>query len=180
MRKDEIVFKLFERDLKNYQPIMVTDLLDLLLGKTVVYLEHEQNSNLAYFYGEYCYEYFTSSFWAMNKTGDIISLPINLPTEEKREDFLSQEFQRKAIELEDDLYDDFDDDEVIDIMDEFSDQIHDYFENWFRECWLKAVELSGVQIDAYFSVHDSLIHTELNSNQQRNEDEIMARMSNMM
>lgn len=180
MRQDEIVSNLLARDLKNYQPIMVNDLLDMLLGKTVIYLENEQKSNLAYFYGEYCYEYFTSSFWAMNKAGDIISQCVALPSEEKRGDFLSEEFQQKFIDLEDDLYNDFDDDEVIDIMDEFSDQIHDYFENWFRECWLKAVELSGVQIEAYFSVHDSYINTELNSNQKRNEDEIMARMSNMM
>lgn len=180
MRQDEIVSNLLARDLRNYQATMVNDLLDMLLGKTVIYLENYKSSDLAYFYGEYCYEYFTSSFWAMNKTGDIISQRVALPSEEKRGDFLSEEFQQKFINLEDDLYDDFDEDEITDILDEFSEEIHAYFQNWFRECWLKAVERSGVQIEAYFSVHDSYIHTELNSNQKRNEDEIMARMSNMV
>lgn len=178
MRKDKIVFNLLKRDLENYQPTMTNDLVDMLLGKSVVYLENYQKSDLVYFYGEYCYKHFTSSFWAMNKKGDIISYRIDLPVQEKTKEFLSKEFKDKEISLEDNLYDDeLDEDEITDILDEFSEEIHSYFKNWFRECWLTAIEISGIKIEGYFSVHDSYIHTELNSNKSINDDEILEKMS---
>ena len=154
---------------------LIVDLVDLINGKNIIYLNNKKEVDTKALYFEYQYDYLDIIFWTVDQFGERITETIKLPLKkaDKTNDWnalIPKQIWEAAADFEDNYDDDLDD-----ILDEYNTQKCELFENWFFECWKKASEKANVKTDAYFSIHDTYFKTDLNSMQAINTDEISER-----
>lgn len=171
-------------ELKKYleekiSPMLILELTELINGKNINYLNNKSKADTKAFYFEYQYDYLNIIFWAADQEGERITEIIKLPSKEI--DIINESDDWYALIPEkiwvtvtafEDIYEEDDSD---DILDEYNTEKYELFENWFLECWKKAVAQTKLEIDAYFSIHDTYFKTDLNSMETINTDEIAKR-----
>ncbi|UTX48150.1 hypothetical protein [Chryseobacterium sp. MA9] len=164
----------FENYLDEISVPLTEDLIHLLEGKGINYLSGNTQSDIKAFYFEYEFEYLNIIFWGVNSKGKIETETISLPAKKNKNDdekwtaLIPEEIWQKAS----DFQDDYEEDDFDEILDEYNDEKYRLFEQWFITCWKKASEQTNIQMDAYFSIHDSYFKTDLNTLKTLNEDEI--------
>lgn len=169
----------FKRYLEEISGNLTEDLIHLLNGENVVYLEGNSKHNIKAFYFEYEYEYLDIVFWGVDVTGKIATKTIMLPT--KKNDSIKGDEKWTALIPEkiwraaSDFQDNYEGDDFDEILDEYDDEKYKLFERWFFECWRKTSEQTQIKMDAYFSIHDTYFRTDLNTLTTINEDEIAER-----
>jgi hypothetical protein len=159
---------------------LIKDLVQMLKGENVDFLSGKTKTDIKALYFEYEYDYLDIVFWAEDQKGDIITHTMALSCQKKKQageseewnSFLPEKIWTQASDFQEkyEEEDDFDD-----FWDEYNDEKYGLFENWFFECWKKAVEQSKATVDAYFSIHDSYFRTDLNTFKTINNDEIAER-----
>ncbi|WP_160139229.1 hypothetical protein [Chryseobacterium sp. c4a] len=169
----------FKKYLEETSIQLTEDLVHLLNGENIVYLDHSGKTDIKAFYFEYEYEYLDIVCWGVDQKGKIMTNTIFLPTQKLSSadengdwDALIPEKIWKAAS---DFQDHYEEDDFDDILDEYDDEKYKLFEQWFFDCWKKASASSNVKIDAYFSIHDTYFRTDLNTLKTINEDEIAQR-----
>jgi len=158
---------------------LTEDLIHLLKGEGINYLNGNTQAHIKAFYFEYEFDYLNIVFWGVDHKGKIATETMFLPTKKNNNDngnekwsgLIPQMIWQKASDFEDNYEgDDFDD-----ILDEYNDEKYRLFEQWFFDVWKGASEQTGVKTDAYFSIHDTYFRTDLNTLKTINEDEIALR-----
>lgn len=171
------------KDLKNYldrsTPQMLSDLKGILQDDSILYLQGKSRKEAGALYVEYEYDYLDMVYWLADKSGEIISQTQVLPTKKnskndeqsKWNSFMPEDIWAKLADVQDE---DLDQD-LEDLLDEYNDEKYRIFEDWFCSCWKKAVEETGIGIDAYFSIHDTIFKTDLNTLEEIQEEDIKKR-----
>lgn len=158
---------------------LTEDLIHLLNGENISYVDNYGKSDVKAFYFEYEYEYLDIVFWGVDQKGKIITNTIFLPTKKKSSAEESGEWDalipEKIWNMVSDFQDHYEGDDFDDVLDEYDDEKYKLFEQWFFECWKKASEYTQEKMDAYFSIHDTYFRTDLNTLKTINEDEIAQR-----
>lgn len=170
-------------DLKIYleqiSPQLIVELVYLVNGEGINYLDNKSEADSKAFYFEYQYDYLDIIFWSVDQAGERITETKKLPA--KKNDGINENegwnalIPEKIWEAAADFEDNYEDDDLDDILDEYNTEKYELFENWFLECWKKASEQAKMKIDAYFSIHDTYFKTDLNVMKTINEDEIAER-----
>lgn len=158
---------------------MVSHIKDILSGKSVVYLVGKTESDTVAYFFEYEYDYLDIVCWATDRAGNLITDTIILPApknskadaESKWNAFMPEEIWMKIA----DFHDNYEEDDFDDILDEYNKEKYELFEKWFCDCWSKAVKETGIKTDAYFSIHDTIFKTDLNTLEEIKEKEIEER-----
>ncbi|BAP30185.1 uncharacterized protein CHSO_1148 [Chryseobacterium sp. StRB126] len=158
---------------------LTEDLIHLLNGENISYVDHKGKSDIKAFYFEYEYEYLNIVFWGVDRKGNIATNTVSLPTNkvgsiEKNGDWNAL-IPEKIWNIVSDFQDHYEGDDFDDILDEYDDEKYKLFEQWFFDCWKKASEQTKIKMDAYFSIHDTYFRTDLNTLKMINEDEIAQR-----
>lgn len=156
---------------------LIVDLTDLIRGKNINYLNNKSEADCKALYFEYQYDYLDILFWSADQAGERITEIIKLPSKKidsKDEDWNAL-IPKQILEAAVDFEDTYEDDDLDDILDEYNTEKYELFENWFLECWKKAVEQTKLEIDAYFSIHDTYFKTDLHSMETVNTDQINER-----
>ncbi len=168
----------FQRYLEGIRGAFTENLVHLLKGENINYLNENSRSDIKAFYFEYEFEYLNIVFWGVDRTGKIATDTIFLPSKKEGE---ADENKWNALIPEEiwtaaaDFQDHYEGDDFDEVLDEYDDEKYRLFEQWFFGCWQKASEQSKVKIDAYFSIHDTYFRTDLNTLKTINEDEIAQR-----
>lgn len=157
---------------------MVTDLKPLLLDSGITYVDGKSRDDVAYFGFEYDYAYLDVTFCAVGNGGEPISEVEALPkvvaskanADSEWTAFLPEHIWDAVVAFEDS--DDFDDD-AEDLLDAYHLARCRIFEQWFCACWKQAVVEAGVNVAAYFSVHDSYFKTDLNTLKEVTSDALV-------
>ena len=157
---------------------MVADLKPLLLDSGITYIDGKSRDDVSYFHFEYDYEYLDVAFYAIGKDGDRVSEVETLPTEVASKAhadsewtaFLPEHIWDAVADFEES--DAFDDEDAEDLLDEYHLGRCRIFEQWFCACWKQAVAEAGVNVPAYFSVHDSYFKTDLNTLKEVTTDDL--------
>ncbi|MGG7471298.1 hypothetical protein ACVVIH_21535 [Chryseobacterium arthrosphaerae] len=155
------------------------DLVRLLKGENIAYLENKNLSDIKAFYFEYEFEYLNIICWGVDAAGRMATKTKALP--EKTENAACENEKWSALIPEKiwteaaDFQDHYDGDDFDDILDEYDDEKYRLFEQWFFDCWKEAKAQTSVMMDAYFSIHDTYFRTDLNTLKTINEDEIAQR-----
>lgn len=176
LKKLNIEFKHYLGEISSQ---LTEDLIQLLKGESVTYLNENTKADIKAFYFEYEYDYLNIVSWGVDATGRMASNKIYLPakknqtTEENNEwtALIPEKIWTAAAEFQDE----YEDDDLDEILEEYDEEKYLLFEQWFFECWKKASAQTMVNIDAYFSIHDSYFRTDLNTLKIINEDEIAQR-----
>lgn len=170
--------------LKNYlkeaQDQFIEDLVQLLEGENINYLNGKTKTDIGALYFEYEYDYLDIVTWAVDRAGEVITDSVVLPSQKKNfaegsEDwnfFLPEKIWKAASDFQEKHEEDEDWD---DISEEYDGEKYELFEFWFFDCWKKALLQTGSRVDAYFSVHDTYFRTDLNTLKTINDDEIAER-----
>ncbi|WP_139262515.1 hypothetical protein [Chryseobacterium polytrichastri] len=163
--------------LEQISPQLIVDLTDLINDKNINYLNNKSKNNCKALYFEYQYDYLDIIFWSVDQAGERITELIRLPS--KKIDRIDEEWSalipKQIWEAAADFEDTYEDDDFDDILDEYNTEKYELFESWFLECWKKATEQTKVEVDAYFSIHDTYFKTDLHSMETINTDEINER-----
>lgn len=171
------------KDLKDYlnnsTPIMVEDLKNILCDKSIIYLKGKTKADSFAYYFEYEYDDLDIVFWAVNNKNKIIVKPLILPTQKdskknekkNRNSFMPKKIQDKVNDFENN----YDEDDLYDIIDSYNKEKYNLFEEWFCNCWKQAVKESGIKMEAYFSIHDTIFKTDLNTLKEIRLEEIEKR-----
>lgn len=158
---------------------IVSDLKDILYGKSVVYLEDKTESDIVAYFFEYEYDYLNVVCWAVDRAGNIITDTIILSTQKnsktdensKWNAFIPESIWTKIA----DFHDNYEDDDFDDILDEYNQEKYELFEKWFCNCWSQTVKETGIKVDAYFSIHDTIFKTDLNTLEKIKDKQIEER-----
>lgn len=156
---------------------MVADLKPLLLDSGITYVDGNSRDDVSYFHFEYDYEYLDVTFCAMGKGAERISEVETLPkvvaskadADSEWMAFLPEHIWDAVAAFEES--DDFDED-AEDQLDAYHLERCRLFEQWFCACWTQAVAETGVNVPAYFSVHDSYFKTDLNTLKEVTTDDL--------
>lgn len=156
---------------------MVADLKLLLLGSGITYIDGKRRDDVAYFCFEYDYEYLDVTFCAIGTGGEPISEVEMLPkvvaskanAASEWMAFLPEHIWVAVAAFEDS--EDFDED-AEDSLDEYHLERCRIFEQWFCTCWKQSAAETGVNVPAYFSVHDSYFKTDLNTLKEVTTDDL--------
>lgn len=158
---------------------LTEDLIHLLNGENISYVNNKGKSDVKAFYFEYEYEYLDIVFWGVDQKGKIATNTIFLPTKKNSNAGENGEWDalipEKIWNIVSEFQDHYEGDDFDDILDEYDDEKYKLFEHWFFDCWKKASEHTKVYMDAYFSIHDTYFRTDLNTLKTINEDEIAQR-----
>ncbi|WP_419495139.1 hypothetical protein [Chryseobacterium bernardetii] len=175
--------KKLNTELKNYLEKISTqlteDLIHLLKGENIRYLGNKGKSDVKAFYFEYEYEYLDIVFWGVDDKGEIATNTIALPTKKKNNAEENSDWDalipEKIWNIVSNFQDHYEGEDFDDILDEYDNEKYKLFEHWFFGCWKDALEQTGKQMDAYFSIHDTYFRTDLNTLETISEDEIANR-----
>ncbi|PIF44504.1 hypothetical protein CLU96_1480 [Chryseobacterium sp. 52] len=173
-------------ELKNYldktEEQLIKDIVQLLKVENTDDLEKKAKEDTKALYFEYEYDYLDIVTWAVDKDGEIIGNATRLLSHREKEigesekwnSLLPEKIWDKAFDLQERYEDEEDWD---DIWDEYKEEKYRLFEDWFLQCWKKALTHmeSRNKLDAYFSIHDTYFRTDLNTFQTVNDDEIAER-----
>ncbi|MGN7866830.1 hypothetical protein [Chryseobacterium sp. 22458] len=178
----EILKKLnieLQQYLKEISGDLTDDLVRLLKGENIQYLENKEQSDIKAFYFEYEFEYLNIICWGVDRAGKMATEKTALPgknenTAQKNEKW-SALIPEKIWTQAADFQDHYEGDNFDDILDEYDDEKYRLFEQWFFDCWKEAKTQTSVKMDAYFSIHDTYFRTDLNTLKTINEDEIAQR-----
>ncbi|KMQ58477.1 hypothetical protein ACM46_22525 [Chryseobacterium angstadtii] len=177
-------FKQLNIDLKNYleeaQESFIKDLVHIIDGDRLNYLEGKNEKDLKALYFEYEYDYLDIIAWGTDKAGDILTKTYKMGDQRRKQEnetddwtaFIPEKLWTEASDFQEQYEDEEDFDEV---MDDYNDEKYEIFENWFFDSWKKASIQTENRTDAYFSIHDSYFKTDLNTLQSLNNDEIAER-----
>lgn len=160
---------------------LTDDLIDLLNGEHISYLDNDEKSDIKAFYFEYEYEYLDIVFWGVDSKGKIATNTVFLPTKKSagnEDDDWNALIPEKIWTASSDFQDHYEGEDFDDILDEYDEEKYKIFEQWFFDCWKKASAQTQVKMDAYFSIHDTYFRTDLNTLKTINEDEIALRYEN--
>lgn len=169
----------FKKYLEEISTQLIQDLIHLLNGENISYLDGCGKTDIKAFYFEYEYEYLNIVSWGVDAKGKVATNTVFLPTQRKKsgdengdwDALIPEKIWTAAAHFQDN----YDEDDFDDILDEYDDEKYRLFEQWFFDCWKKASEEAQVKIDAYFSIHDTYFRTDLNTLKNINEDEIALR-----
>jgi len=159
---------------------VVADLVQLLKGENVNYLDGKTKTDIGALYFEYEYDYLDIAAWATDKNGKIITDTAILHKQkenhinetERWNSFLPETIWKAAIDFQEKHEEDEDWD---DVWEEYEGEKYELFEFWFFDCWKEASAQTESRVDAYFSVHDTYFKTDLNTFETINDDEIVER-----
>lgn len=169
----------FKKYLEETSAQLTEDLIHLLDGENISYVDNKGKSDVKAFYFEYEYEYLDIVFWGVDQKGKIITNTIFLPTKKKSSAEESGDWDalipEKIWNMVSDFQDHYEGEDFDEVLDEYDDEKYKLFEQWFFDCWKKASEYTKVKMDAYFSIHDTYFRTDLNTLKTINEDEIAQR-----
>lgn len=180
--------KKLNTELKNHlektKEQLIKDLVQLLKGEHIDYLEGRTKVDIKAFYFEYEYDYLDIVAWAADNNGQMVTDTVILPIQRKNQmgeseewnSFLPEKIWTAASDFQDsnEEEEDFDD-----WWDEYNDEKYSLFEDWFCQCWKEASEHTENKADAYFSVHDTYFRTDLNTLTTINDDEIAERYASI-
>ncbi|WP_347217992.1 hypothetical protein [Chryseobacterium sp.] len=169
----------FKNYLEAISSQLIEDLIHLLNGDNISYIGNNGRSDIKAFYFEYEYEYLDIVFWGVDRNNKIATQTVSLPTKksgsaEENSDWNAL-IPEKIWNVVSHFQDHYEGEDFDDILDEYDDEKYKLFEHWFSDCWKKASEHTHVQMDAYFSIHDTYFRTDLNTLKMINEDEIAQR-----
>jgi hypothetical protein len=171
-------------ELKNYleetKGQLVADLVQLLKGENVNYLDGKAKTDIEALYFEYEYDYLDIMVWAVDKTGEIVTDTVILTKQRKNlvnesenwNSFLPEKIWKIASDFQEKHENDEDWD---DLWEEYEGEKYEMFEFWFFDCWKAASAKTENRVNAYFSVHDTYFKTDLNTFKTINDDEIAER-----
>lgn len=169
----------FKKYLEQTRAQLIGDMIHLLKGENIRYLNNNGKSDIKAFYFEYEYEYLDIVFWGVDRKGKIATETNFLPTQKSGNAEGNSDWDALIPEriwnIVSDFQDHYEGDDFDDILDEYDDEKYKLFERWFSDCWKKASEHTKVHMDAYFSIHDTYFRTDLNTLKTINEDEIAQR-----
>lgn len=158
---------------------LTEDLIHLLKGENISYIESNGKSDIKAFYFEYEYEYLDIVFWGVDRKGKMGTNTVFLPTKKKDNNEENSDWDALIPEkiwiAASDFQDHYEGDDFDDILDEYDAEKYKLFEQWFFDCWKIASEQTGVKMNAYFSIHDTYFRTDLNTLKTINEDKIALR-----
>ncbi|PQA96813.1 hypothetical protein B0A69_01730 [Chryseobacterium shigense] len=169
-----------KKHLEETKKQLIKDIVQILKGENIDYLEGNGKVDIKALYFEYEYDYLDIVAWAVDKNGEIITDILKLPSQRKKQtggsadwnSFLPENIGIAASEFQDCHEDEEDFD---DLWDEYNEEKYELFEDWFCTCWKEASAQAEIRADAYFSVHDTYFKTDLGTFKTINDDEIAER-----
>lgn len=153
----------------------ILDITELIEGKNVNYLNNKAKADGKVLYFEYQYDYLDIICWSVDQEGERITETSKLPSKNVGNEEWNALIPKQIWEAAADFEDTYEDDDFDDILDEYNTEKYELFENWFLECWKKAVVQTKLKMDAYFSIHDTYFRTDLHTLKTINDDEIAER-----
>lgn len=168
----------FEKYLEKLTNQMVIDLKNIVKNKPFVYWSAKNQTDIAGYFFEYDFEYFSISLYgldkSLNQVTEVISLPTKLIDESLNNHIIPKCIYSFGKTIED-TYDKekYIADEFYKLLDEYYEKLHEIFEKWFLKCWKKISERQEINVDAYFSIHDSDCYTNLRTMTEITESEII-------
>ncbi|KPH12709.1 hypothetical protein [Chryseobacterium sp. ERMR1:04] len=154
---------------------LILDITELIEGKNVNYLNNKAKADGKALYFEYQYDYLDIICWSVDQEGERITETSKLSSKKVENEEWNALIPKQIWEAAVDFEDTYEDDDFDDILDEYNTEKYELFENWFLECWKKAVAQIKLEMDAYFSIHDTYFKTDLHSMETINADEINVR-----
>ncbi len=168
----------FEKYLEKLTNQMVVDLRNIVKNKPFVYRDGKNETNIVGCFFEYDFEYFSISLYgldkSLNQVTEVVSLPTKLIDESLKNYIIPKRIRDFGKNIED-TYDKekYSEDEFYELLEEYNEKLREIFEKWFLKCWKKISEKQKINIDAYFSVHDSYYYTDLKTMNEITENEIL-------
>ncbi|MDN5476221.1 MAG: hypothetical protein L0G39_04740 [Chryseobacterium sp.] len=176
--------KKLNTELKNHleesKKRLINDIVQILKGENVDYLEGKHKVDTKALYFEYEYDNLDIVAWAVDKNGEIITDILKLPGQRKKQmgknedwdSFLPENIGTAASDFQDRHEDD---DDFDGLWDEYNEEKYELFEDWFCTCWKEASAQTETRLHAYFSIHDTYFRTDLDTLKTINDDEIAER-----
>ncbi len=157
------ILKGLNEELKEYldaaSEVLTNDLISLLNGGNITYLDGKQWDNIRAFNFEYLHDYLNIAFFGTDKDGIIITEELKLPINDKKIMLLPDTIWDKVNEIEAND----EDDELEQSLEEYNEEKNEIFESWFIDCWTAASEKFEDPVTAYFSISEMDSGIELNS-----------------
>ena len=157
------ILKKLNKELKEYldtlSEVLTNNLISLLNGENITYLDGKPRSDIAAFNFEYLHDYLNITFFGTDKDGMIITKELKLPINDKKIMLLPDAIWDKINEIEAND----EDDELEESLEEYNEEKNEIFESWFTDCWTAASEKFEDPVTAYFSMSEMDSGIELNS-----------------
>jgi len=171
--------KEFSNYLEGAKTQMITDIRKLLGYDDIRFLENKSKTDMVAFCFEYEYDYLNIVFYGMGKDGNAVTEPVILSGRKNSkvtEDSVWKSFMPESIwKAFSDFEDNHEGDDIEDMVERYEGGKYRLFENWFYRCWREAKKQIPVKIDAYFSIHDTIFKTDLNTLKTIKEKDILSR-----
>lgn len=158
----------FEIFLQKEKGSLISKLGNILDGKSELsFIGNNTKEDIKYLQFEYIYDYLDIVLWCEDKDKNVITKSEVITDSQNSKKDNSSEWEAFIPEhiwlIAADFQDTYEEDDVDDIIEEYEETKCALLEKWFCECWKEAVSLKGRTIDAYFSIHDTIFKTNLNT-----------------